>query len=152
MEEEIRRTNKLIQTVYFVFWLLPVCLVIAGETGDSWVGLYAEQVRTTYLAETLVILLTASMVPLSLKLFSWILEKKINTAHLPHALRLYAVWSCIRLCMLALPALSGLAVYYLMLSNKSVLCALISLTASLFCIPGIKRLRRELQLEDNSAD
>lgn len=147
MEEEFKQTNKFIQTVYGIFWLVPVCLIVAGEVMENWTGVYAGNIRLTYLAETLVILLTAIMVPVSLKLFSWALKKRVNAAQLPRALHLYALWSCIRLCMLILPVITGLAVYYAMLSNKGALCALIGLTASLFCVPGEKRLRRELQLD-----
>lgn len=148
MKEEISQINRFTQTVYILFWLVAVCLVVAGEFLDNWVGLYADNVRATYMAETLVILLTAVTVPVSLKLFSWMLERKINAAGLTRALHLYALWSCIRMCLLALPVITGLAVYYGMLSNKGLLCALIGLTASLFCIPGRKRLHRELRLED----
>lgn len=146
MEEKINRISSFIQRAYCIFWLIPLLLVMAGEVGGDWTGFYAEDVRLTYLSETLVILLTAIMVPVSLKLFSWVLETKIDKADLSRALQLYALWSCIRLFMLALPVMAGLAVYYAMLSNKGALCALIGLTASLFCIPGKKRLRRELQL------
>ena len=34
-----------------------------------------------------------------------------------------------------------------MLSTTGLLCALIALTASLFCLPGEERLRRELHIE-----
>ena len=44
--------------------------------------------------------------------------------------------------MLSLPVWVGLAVYYLTLSNKGLLCAFIALTASLFCLPGEGRLRK----------
>ena len=99
MEEQIKRIVAYTKISYVVFWLLPVSVVVAGECGSGWVGLCADNVQATYLAETLVILLTA-----------------------------------------------GCVAYYLMLSNKSILCALIALTASLFCLPGEGRLRNELKI------
>lgn len=36
--------------------------------------------------------------------------------------------------------------YYIMLSSTGALCALIGLTASLFCLPGEGRLRKELHI------
>lgn len=98
-------------------------------------------------AETVTILLTAVLVPVSLKLFSWMLTKKIDVVAITGALRLYALWSGVRLALLAMPVLAGFLTYYMMLSNKGVLCALIALTASLFCLPGENRLRKELHIE-----
>ena len=103
--------------------------------------------RATYFAETVTILLTAALVPVSLKLFSWVLAKKIDVVAITDALRLYALWSGVRLALLAVPVLAGFLTYYMMLSNKGVLCALIALTASLFCLPGENHLRKELHID-----
>ena len=118
-----------------------------GETGGEWVGAYVGDVRATYFAETVTILLTAVLVPVSLKLFSWVLTKQIDVVAITDALRLYVLWSGVRLALLAVPVLAGFLTYYMMLSNKGVLCALIALTASLFCLPGENRLRKELHID-----
>ena len=143
MEEQIKKTAARVRTTFAYFWMLPILLVLLGETGGEWVGMYAGDVRATYMAETITILLAASCVPVSLKLFSWVLIRKIDVVTLPEALRLYALWSGVRLAM---PVLAGFLTYYMMLSNKGVLCALIALTASLFCLPGEGRLRKELHI------
>jgi hypothetical protein len=75
-----------------------------------------------------------------------VLTRKIDKVSLPEALRLYSFWSKVRVAMLSLPVWVGLAVYYLTLSNKGLLCAFIALTASLFCLPGEGRLRKELHI------
>lgn len=146
MEEQIKHTVARQRMVFIVFWLLPILLIVIGETGINWVGMYATDVRAIYVAEASTILLTAICVPVSLKLFAWVLVRKIDYVTIPQALRFYSLWSIIRMVLLALPVLTGFVVYYLMLSNTGVLCALIALTASLFCIPGEGRLRRELQI------
>lgn len=147
MEEQIKQVVKRVKTTFVYFWLLPVFLVIFGETGGDWVGMYAGNVRATYFAETISILLVASCVPLSLKLFSWVLAKRIDAAAIQDALRLYTLWCGARLALLVLPVLAGFLTYYLMLSNTGVLCGLIGLTASLFCLPGEERLRKELHID-----
>ena len=48
--------------------------------------------------------------------------------------------------MLEAAVIINILTYYLTLSNTGLLCALITLTASLFCIPGEKRLREELHI------
>lgn len=146
MEEQIKHVVARLKSLFIGFWLLPVIFIVVGETGGDWVGMYAADVRATYFAETLTILLVAVCVPVSLKLFAWVLTRKIDMVSLPEALRLYSFWSKIRMLLLTLPMLVGFAVYYLMLSNKGVLCAFIALTASLFCLPGEERLRKELHI------
>ena len=146
MENQIKHVAARLKVIFISFWLLPVLLIVVGETGGEWVGTYAADVRATYFAETLVILLVAICVPVSLKLFAWMLTRKIDKVSLPEALHLYSFWSKTRIVLLMLPVLAGFAVYYLMLSNKGTLCAFIALTASLFCLPGEGRLRKELHI------
>lgn len=69
MEEKIKRVASRTKMLFVYFWMLPVFLVVFGEIGGEWVGAYAEDVRATYFAETVTILLTAVLVPVSLKLF-----------------------------------------------------------------------------------
>ena len=147
MEEQIRRTVSGIRMTYVCFWLVPIIFIIYGECGGSLVGLYVEDTRMAYYAETLSILITAVCVPVSLKLFACVLVKKINKAGIADALRLYTTWSLIRLVLLALPVWIGGVTYYLTLSSTGALCAAIALTASLFCLPGEERLRRELHID-----
>ena len=142
MEEKIKRAASRVKMSFVYFWLLPVFLVIFGETGGAWVGLYAGDVRAAYFAETITILLTALSVPASL-----VLVRKIDAVSISDALRLYVLWSGVRLALLAIPVVAGFLTYYMVLSNKGVLCALIALTASLFCLPGEKRLREELHID-----
>lgn len=146
MEKQIKQAVKWARAAFTSFWTLPVLLVIFGETGGVWVGMYAGDVRATYFAETLTILLTASCVPVSLKLFSWLIVRKVDVITIPEALRLYTFWGIARLALLAIPVMAGFFTYYMMLSNKGILCALIALTASLFCFPGEERLRKELHI------
>lgn len=89
MEEKIKRVVSRTKMMFVYFWLLPVFLVAFGETGGEWVGVYAGDVRAAYFAETVTILLTAVLVPVSLKLFSWMLTKKIDVVAITDALRLY---------------------------------------------------------------
>lgn len=147
MEKRIKQVAARGKMMFVYFWLLPIFFVIFGETGGEWVGMYAGDVRTTYFAETIAILLVAVCVPVSLKLFSWVLVKKIDTMAISDALQMYALWSGLRLALLAIPLVAGFLTYYLMMSNTGALCALISLTASLFCLPGEVPMRKELHID-----
>lgn len=85
MEEQIKKTAARVRTTFAYFWMLPILLVLLGETGGGWVGMYAGDVRVTYMAETVTILLAASCVPIALKLFSWVLIRKIDVVTLPRS-------------------------------------------------------------------
>ncbi|MDR1004934.1 MAG: hypothetical protein LBL97_08065 [Prevotellaceae bacterium] len=148
MEEQIKRIVRRQKWLYALLWILSMLLILAGETGvGDWQGMYAADTRSIYYGETLVILLTAGCVPVSLKLFAWVMKKRIAQVTIAEALRLYNGWSTVRLLLLALPLYAGLLLYYLMMSNQCVLCAAIALTASLFCVPGEARLRKELNID-----
>ena len=58
----------------------------------------------------------------------------------------YVQWSIVRLGILEVAIVTNLLCYYLTLSTTGNLCMLIGLTASLFCLPGEKRLRNELHI------
>lgn len=147
VEKQIQKTAFRLKRIYLLFWILPILVILTGECDGAWVGMYAENIRISYLTETIGILLAASSVPLALKLFSWVLTKKIDTVSLPRALRLYFQWSGVRLLVLEIAVIVNFCIYYLTLSNTGLLCALIALTASLFCVPSEKRLREELHID-----
>ena len=147
MEERIKRIVMYLKALYAFCWAVPLLVGIATEMDIPWVGAFAGDVRAAYGVETLVILLTVLCVPLALKLFAWVLYRRIDCASIARALQLYVFWSGMRLVLLALPLMAGFLTYYAMLSTTGLLCALIALTASLFCFPGEERLRRELHIE-----
>ena len=151
MERKINAVLKSVKNVYYCFWIFPIAIVLLGESVDEWVGCYATNLQLIFLVETILILLTALCIPLALKLFAQILIKTIDKLSIADALKQYRMWSIVRLGLLALPLLMGFSVYYLMLSTKGLLCALIALTASLFCVPSEKRMRAELHIEKDEA-
>ena len=142
MEEQIKRIVKSQKVQYISFWIIPLLLVLLGEAGVLPVG-----IRAVYVFETVGILMTAVCIPLSLKLFSFVLTKKIDQLTFPVALSRYMLWGAVRLALLEFVVVFNLAGYYFTLSSTGALCALIGLTASFFCLPGEKRLRAELHID-----
>lgn len=78
MEEQIKRAVRNLNIGYVFFWVFPAFLLGAGEFDLLPVGNLVDNVQATYYFETIGILLTALCVPLSLKLFSLVLKKKID--------------------------------------------------------------------------
>ncbi|MBP1613456.1 MAG: hypothetical protein H6Q13_904 [Bacteroidetes bacterium] len=146
MEQQIKHITKTLQLQYLFFWLLPFFLVVAYECDWLEVGLYAIDLRMQYYLESAGILLAIASVPLALKLFRFVLKKKIHELSSPVALKQYLCWSALRLCILEVAVLFNIVVYYLTLNNLGALSALIALTASVFCLPGEKRLREEMNM------
>ncbi len=146
MEQQIQRALKRLKDQYILFWALPVLTGIAGETDLLPVGALVDNVQGTYLMETLGILTVALCVPLSLKLFSWVLTKKIDQLTFPVALKQYVQWSTVRLILLEVAVILNLLCYYFTMHSTGALCALIALTASFFCIPSEQRFRNELHI------
>lgn len=144
MEQEIKQITSHLKVLFFAFWLLAILIVVACEALDGFTGRYAANPKAIYLGETIVILLTILTIPISLKYYARILANKIDKLSIDKALQAYRKLNYLRLALLAIPMLAGLFVYYQMLSNTGVLCALIALCASLFCVPSEKRLRQEL--------
>ena len=135
MEKKIRQLLRYLQIEYVAVWVLPLLLVALYETGVMTEGAYAGDVRMDYVLQTVGILLAVGLIPLSLRLRS-----------LPEALRSYRRWSEIRTGMLVVPVLVNLSFYYLTLNNTGVLCAMMALISSLFCVPTRKRMLDELDL------
>ena len=146
MEEHIKRAVRNLNISYVFFWVLPAFLLGAGEFELIPVGSIEANIQATYYFETIGILLTALCIPLSLKLFSLVLKKKIDNMTITLALKRYVQMSIVRLGILEIAIIVNLLCYYLTLSSTGNLCMLIGLTASLFCLPSEKKLRNELHI------
>lgn len=152
MEGQIKRAVAKLKTNFALFWGVALVLVLSGEFELLPVGLLADDFRGAYMAETIGILLTAICVPVALKLFSWVLNKRIDNVSLQHAIPLYTFWSMCRMWILGVALVANILIYYLVLSNTGLLCALVILTASLFCVPGEKQLRRDLHISQDEPE
>lgn len=148
MQQLIQRIVRQLTILYALVWLTPILLLAYYELQPEQHGLWADNVRASYLAETITILLTALCVPLSLKLFAWALPHRINSCGTEQALQRYSCWSMLRLLLLWIPVVCGMLTYYLCLSYSGLFCALIALVATLFCRPSQKVLTQQINLTD----
>lgn len=151
MNEQIKKLVRTLQIQYGLFILLALAYCVVYEIGWIDEGIYAADTHMQYVWETAGVLLAMILVPLSLKLFSIVMAKKIMDKPLPIAMKMYKMWNEIRLLMLVFVTLFNIFVYYSTLDNIGGLCALIGVTASVFCLPGEKKLKEELNIT-NSID
>lgn len=146
MDEQIKKLVRILQIQYWLFISLAIAYCAVYEIGWIEEGIYAGDVRLQYIWETIAILTTVILVPLSLKLFNIIMTKKVVKSSLQVAMCLYKRWNEIRLLMLAIVTFLNIYVYYTTLDNIGGLCALIGVTASIFCLPSEKKLKEELNI------
>lgn len=147
MEKKITRLLRLLEMEFAVLWLLAVAECVLYETDLLPQGSLAGDVQAGYILQSAGILLTICLIPLSLRMFSLSLTRYVRGLSLPEALVSYRRWCEIRLAMLTAPLLFNLTAYYATLDLTSLLCVGMLLVASLFCVPGRKRMMQELDLE-----
>jgi len=152
MDEKLKAANRLMLTQYLIYIAVAILLVVLYQSEVILEGTYAADFSMQYLLETIGILFTIALLPLSLKLFSIKLNKEIKEAGFEEALKLYKQWGTIRLMILAFLTYLNIIIYYMTLNNIGGLCALMALTASIFCLPGEKKIREELNLVKNNEE
>lgn len=150
MRQRIRKTSRILQTEFYLFLILAAATFLAYESGILEEGIYAGDPRMSYIWSTTSILSTLALVPLSLKLYSFMMKRQVDKANLTHALKLYKKWNEIRLLMLAASTFFNIYVYYATLENMGALCALINITASVFCLPSESKLKSELNINEDT--
>lgn len=141
----LKKLVKKLKIQYVLFFILPLLLVIYGEFLSQKLGVYSgKTTKTGFYLQTFSILFTMISVPLALKAFHWILMNKMDRSNEFKEIKSYIFLSGMRLALLQLSTLINLVVYYLTENSTGGLCALISITATLFCIPTKNRTIQEL--------
>lgn len=146
MDKQIKAVTRTMQIQYAFYITIAILLVVLYQSDIILEGTYAGDFGMQYILETIGILTTIALVPLSLKVFSVKLNKKIKMAGFENALKLYRQWSSVRLMIIAFITYLNIMIYYMTLNSIGGLCALIGLTASIFCLPSERKLREELNL------
>lgn len=129
---------------YVAVWLLTAGVALLYETGVMSEGGLAHDGQMCYVVQTLTVLLTLCLIPVSLKMYSMALGKSCEGLSPQALLVRYQRWNEVRLALLAVVALTGISVYYVTLSSIGGLCSLLGLTATLFCLPTRKRVEMDL--------
>ena len=150
MEKELKRLIRILKAEYALMWVLTVLLAALYECDILPQGLFAGDAQIEYIMQVTSILLTICLIPLSLRLFNLSLTRYVSLLPLPEALKSYRRWSEIRIALLLVLALIDLSAYYWTMNTTGLLCAGMTVIASLFCIPSKQRLLNELQLSDIS--
>ncbi len=143
----LNKIAKKLKTQYVLFFILPFLFVLYGEFLGQDLEIYSgKTTKMGFYLQTTSILFTMISVPLALKAFHWILINKMDKTDQLKDIKKYIFLSAMRLTLLQLSTLINLVVYYLTDNSTGGLCALISITATLFCIPTKKRITQEFAM------
>ena len=148
-EQNIKRVSRRISAWFYGVWIGSGLLVALFESGCLPVGSLAGEDMWVYCLQTLGVLLALALIPASLKFFH-VRLRRLRGLHEPErALQAYARLSALRIGGLALPIFYNLVLYYLSLNKAPGFLVLITLLATIFCIPGEARLKYELWPDEN---
>ena len=148
MKEQIKKLLLTLKGEYVVFWSIAAWFILFYESGICEKGIYAGNVQMEYILQSVGILLTIGLIPFALRIFNLNLVKRIKEYPLERALASYKLWSEVRLCLLAVPAILNFSFYYLTLNTTGLFCGVMAMLASLFCVPSESRIKNELDLPE----
>lgn len=148
MKKQIKKLILAQKCTFGAFWTIPVWFIALYETGLFSKGVHAGDAQMEYIYQTVGILLTIGLIPFALRIFNLNLVKRIREYPLQRALASYKLWSDVRLCLLAVPAILNLSFYYMTLNTTGLFCGAMAMLASFFCVPSEKRIKNELDLPE----
>ncbi|MBQ7350619.1 MAG: hypothetical protein IJW56_07045 [Bacteroides sp.] len=148
MKEKIKKLLLAQKGKFIAYWTIPVWFVVLYETGVCNKDIHAGNIQLEYILQSAGILLTIGLIPFALRIFNFNLVKGIREYPLERALASYNLWSDVRLCLLAVPAILNFSFYYLTMNTTGLFCGAMAMLASLFCVPSESRIKNELDLPE----
>ncbi|MGI6218943.1 MAG: hypothetical protein ACOYJE_03645 [Bacteroidaceae bacterium] len=144
-ERIIKKASRRIELCFYSLWGAVILLVALFELEWLPVGLWEHEDQLLYYMQVVGVLVALALIPFSLKFFHVQVGKLQRLAEHPETmLRRYVFFSYLRIGGLAFPILFNLILYYLSLNKAPGFMALITLLATIFCIPSEERLKYEL--------
>lgn len=149
MEKYIQNLCSALKMELLAVWLLAIVAVVLGEVGVIPNGVVAAHSQDEFYLNTAVIVLTIVGVPLAMRLFTLNITRGLRRMNNEDALTSYHVWSAVRMGILALTALLGIVVYYLLAHPTGAFCALIAMCVTLYCWPSTAKIEAYLATVNN---
>lgn len=146
MEKKIKVLLALLKVEFYAMWVIVIGLIAGYECGIMEEGVLIGNDSAMYVAQLTGVLLAICLIPMSLRIFNLSLTKYIGTLDIENALRSYRRWSEVRIILLLVVAVFNISLYYWTMDNTGLLCGGMAVLASMFCIPGRKRILSELNL------
>lgn len=146
MEKKIAQLIGLLKIEFVFMWLIIAGVILAYEYGVLEEGTLVGNANAEYLSQLTGVLLAICLIPMSLRIFNLSLTRYIKKLDIENALKSYRRWSEVRLILLLVVVVFNISFYYWTMDTTGLLCGGMAALASMFCVPGRKRLLSELDL------
>ena len=128
-----------------IVWLIVVAAVVLGELDVIPRGMVPPHSPDEVKLNIAAIALTIVGIPLAICLFTLNTTKGLRRMNNDEALSSYHIWSVVRLGILCIAAVFSVIVYYLATSVSGAFCALVALSATIYCWPSEAKISSYLE-------
>ena len=147
----MKETRNLLTVLFTLICVIALGLYIGGEFMDMDIAVFSDVTdQTRFVLQTVAILLSLAVVPLSLKLFSM---QKVKADLLERKALALKKWGTIRLLMLGVILIGNTLLYY-MLGYEPAFGYLAIITALVlpFVVPTMKRCEAETSVNEEETE
>lgn len=145
-DTQINKIAKGTNYSFWGIWILALAIVFSFEFELFPSGVLVGEDRLLYMIQSFGVLLAIIAIPGALKLFHLKLQKLIELPK-EEALHPYLHWVVARDWALGFVIQFNLIFYFLSFNKAFAFIVLITLLATLFCLPGKERVCADLQIE-----
>lgn len=130
-------------------WVLLTVIYVLGRLGVIVNGSVETGSDVEFKLNCACVLSTLLVLPLALQLFLLNTTKGLRRMNKDEALDFYHVWSMIRLVLVSLCIAYDVIAYFMTLNVTGLLCALMGLCITVYCLPTRKRVLEFLSIVEN---
>jgi len=149
MEKRIKSLLVMLRTESCVAWILLIILFVIGELGVIVNGSVEAGSDVEFKLNCACVLSTLLIVPLAMQLFLLNTTKGLRRMNKDEALDFYHMWSMIRLLLVSLCIAYNIIAYFMTLNTTGLLCALMGLAVSVYCLPTHKRVEEFMKIVES---
>lgn len=140
MDNNIRKIRNILLTVFMSFISATIIIIVLHETDIVLNGALTGNKNSEFIVLTIMELLTIALIPISLKLLKTkYVRKDISNSPGKNMLN----WSMLRLCLIGIPMIANLLLYYSYMSVAFGYMAIIGLLCMFFIYPSMDKCTNE---------
>lgn len=146
MEKRIQSLLLMLRIEACVSWIVVIIIFVLGLLEVIVNGSVAPHTQKEFTLNTIGIMSTLLLLPLTLKLFLLNTTKGLRRMNKDEALDFYHVWSLVRLVLVTLCIAFNLVVYFMTLNWTGLLCACIGICITVYCLPTRTKVNQYLDV------
>jgi len=128
--------TKRLRIEFALIYVITAAVAVLFEMNVLPAGVFATNKNIDYVLNSIGVLLMLLCVPLGMKLFSTKTKEVSKGLNAKSLLAQYHKWSLVRTSLVGISIIANITIYYLTLNTNALLCALMTMVASLFCRPS----------------